>query len=220
MLEAVAVAIAVALLGAHGAEDPARDEAVATARAALAQKQGVKAEALEVVAAEPVQWPDASLGCPEKGRMYLQMITPGYRVRLRAGGAIHAVHVAGTRAVVCGPALSLAKEQPGAEETARGARASEPEVPEQKALVAKAREDLARRLSLSPADVRLVKFEEVVWPDRGLGCPRPGVVYPQVPQDGVLIVLEAAGQRHQYHGGAGREPFLCASPKPTPDHPR
>ena len=218
MLEAVA--IAVALLGASGAGDAARDQAIATARAALAQKQGVQAEALEVVQVEPVQWPDASLGCPEKGRMYIQMITPGYRVRLSVGGAIQAVHVAGSRAVVCGPALAVAREQPRAEESARGGKASEPESPERKALVDKAREDLARRLSLSTADVRLVKFQEVVWPDRGLGCPRPGVVYPQVPQDGVLIVLEAAGQRHEYHGGAGREPFLCTSPKPTPDHPR
>jgi hypothetical protein len=220
MLEAVAVAIAVALLGAHGAEDPARDEAIAAARVALAQKQGVKAEALEVVHVEPVQWPDASLGCPEKGRMYLQMITPGYRVRLRVGGTIQAVHVAGSRAVVCGPALAVAREQPRAAESARGGEASEPESPQQKALVAKAREDLARRLSLSSADVKLVTFREVVWPDRGLGCPRPGVVYPQLPQDGVLIVLEAAGQRHEYHAGAGREPFLCTSPKPTPDTPR
>jgi hypothetical protein len=130
------------------------------------------------------------------------------------------VHVAGSRAVVCGPALAVAREQPRAAESARGGEASEPESPQQKALVAKAREDLARRLSLSSADVKLVTFREVVWPDRGLGCPRPGVVYPQLPQDGVLIVLEAAGQRHEYHAGAGREPFLCTSPKPTPDTPR
>lgn len=218
MLEAAAVAVA--LLGVTGTGDTGRDKAIATARAALAQKLGVEAEALEVVEAEPVPWPDASLGCPEKGRTYIQMVTPGYRVRLRVGRSIQGVHVAGDRAVVCGRALAAAKEQPGAEEGAPGAEAAEPEAPERKALVARVREDLARRLSLSPGDVRLVEFREVVWPDRGLGCPRPGVVYPQVPQDGVLIVLQAGGRRHEYHGGAGRDPFPCTSPKPTPDEPR
>ena len=31
-----------------------------------------------------VEWPDSSLGCPQQGRSYLQVITPGYLVSLTA----------------------------------------------------------------------------------------------------------------------------------------
>jgi hypothetical protein len=53
--------------------------------------------------AEPVDWPDTALGCPEPGRAYAQVITPGYRVVVQAGAQVLEVHTdeAG-RAVVCG----------------------------------------------------------------------------------------------------------------------
>ena len=37
--------------------------------------------------------------------------------------------------------------------------------------------------------------------------------YPQVPQDGVLIVRRAAGRSYEYHAGASRAPFPCPEPK-------
>lgn len=69
--------------------------------------------------------------------------------------------------------------------------------------------DLAGRLSIDPAEIRVVETRSVVWPDASLGCPRPGMVYPQVQTDGVLIRLEADGVTYSYHGGGGRSPFLC-----------
>lgn len=76
-------------------------------------------------------------------------------------------------------------------------------------LVTQAKQDLAQRLSIDVDQIQLVEFEAVVWPDGGLGCPEPGVVYIQVPQDGALIRLEAGGKVYEYHSGGGREPFLC-----------
>jgi hypothetical protein len=48
-----------------------------------------------------VDWPDASLGCPEKGMAYPQAITPGWRLTFRAWGRDWQVHAGGRRAVVC-----------------------------------------------------------------------------------------------------------------------
>jgi len=204
--------VAMVVLGSGSGEDAAREQAIATARAALAEQQGLKQEQVEVEDAVAREWPDASLGCPENGKLYAQLMTRGYRVRLRVGKTVRTVHVSGSHAVVCGSPLAAAEVQPERAEEAREAVSPEPEAPAQKALVSQAREDLARRLSITPGDVSLVKFKEVVWPDRGFGCPRPGVVHPQVPQDGVLIVLQAAGRRYNYHSGAGRSPFLCSNP--------
>ena len=53
------------------------------------------------------------------------------------------------------------------------------------ALVAQAAADLARREASAAADIELVSFEAVVWPDASLGCPHPGMRYRQVPEDGL-----------------------------------
>jgi hypothetical protein len=207
-----------AVLGLPAGDSGARDEAIATARKALAEREGQRDAPAEVVGADAVEWPDSSLGCPEKGKMYAQAIRPGYRVVLRQGQTVHVVHVSGAHAVICGKPLAAAQRQPEAVVDTHEAAAPDPSEPAQKALVAQARADLARRLSLEPGAVAFVKLEEVVWPDGSLGCPRPGVEYPQVPQDGVRIVLRAADRSYDYHAGAGRPPFLCANPK-APERP-
>jgi hypothetical protein len=69
--------------------------------------------------------------------------------------------------------------------------------------------DLAQRLNIDPADIGVVETRAVVWPDRSLGCPRPGMAYAQVPQDGALIRLQAQSREFAYHSGGGRAPFLC-----------
>jgi len=42
--------------------------------------EGFSADDLTVLSAEPVTWPDGSLGCPEPGGMYTQALVPGYRI--------------------------------------------------------------------------------------------------------------------------------------------
>ena len=75
--------------------------------------------------------------------------------------------------------------------------------------VALAVDDLAARLSVSTVDITVVTVEEVVWPDGGLGCPRPGMVYPQVLTDGLRILLAHADVEFAYHSGETVDPFLC-----------
>jgi hypothetical protein len=52
----------------------------------LASRTGAAAGEVAVVRAAAVTWNDASLGCGEPGRVYLQMLTEGYRVILRHAG--------------------------------------------------------------------------------------------------------------------------------------
>lgn len=80
--------------------------------------------------------------------------------------------------------------------------------------------DLAERLDVAAEQIEVVDVEFVTWPDGSLGCPQPGMAYTQVPQDGLLIRLEAGGETYAYHSGGGRDPFLCeqaaAPQKSTP----
>ena len=53
---------------------------------------------------ESVQWPDASLGCPQEGQGYAQVITPGYKLVFDLAGTPYEVHsnVDGSQMVICG----------------------------------------------------------------------------------------------------------------------
>ncbi len=75
--------------------------------------------------------------------------------------------------------------------------------------ITKAKNDLATRLSIEPRNIEIVEVAAVTWPDGSLGCPQPGMMYTQVQVDGLLILFSAGGQIYEYHGGGGREPFLC-----------
>ncbi len=55
-----------------------------------------KAE-IEVVRMEEVDWPDGSLGCPEPGMRYKQVVVNGTFIQLRAGGQLYNYHSGNTR---------------------------------------------------------------------------------------------------------------------------
>ena len=57
---------------------------------------------VHLVLSQPVTWPDASLGCPEPGRMYTQSLVSGYLLRVQAGAALLEYHAgAGGRWLYC-----------------------------------------------------------------------------------------------------------------------
>ncbi len=74
---------------------------VAAARAALATRANVADSAITVVSVQEVDWRDASIGCPEPGQMYAQVITEGYRIILQASGTNYEYHSDARRVVYC-----------------------------------------------------------------------------------------------------------------------
>jgi len=66
-------------------EPPARaEQVIQLAQKDLARRLGLAPKAIRLVSVEAVEWSDASLGCPQPGMMYAQVITPGFRVVLEA----------------------------------------------------------------------------------------------------------------------------------------
>jgi len=63
-----------------------REEAVGAARKDLAARLGVPESDVAEGSVEQADFPDAALGAPLKGEMSGMMITPGWRIRLDAGG--------------------------------------------------------------------------------------------------------------------------------------
>ena len=72
--------------GELGSEIPAEAQPLVDLVLADAAVQlGVDPSTLTVTALEGVDWPDSSLGCPEDGGVYAQVISPGYRITVTDG---------------------------------------------------------------------------------------------------------------------------------------
>ena len=73
------------------------------ARKLLSGEVGVGERGFILGSSESVQWPDASLGCPQEGQGYAQVITPGYKLVFDLAGTPYEVHsnVDGSQMVIC-----------------------------------------------------------------------------------------------------------------------
>lgn len=129
-----------------------QSQASELARHTLAKQASLPIKNLTVDSAGPVQWPDSSLGCPQPGMNYMQMITPGYRVTIldTASGKTHSVHVGSGHAIVCDKAASTRSQ---AEKNLRfGQRWQQSQ---------KAQQLLANRLSVKQNEIRIVGVRQV-----------------------------------------------------------
>lgn len=175
-----------------------RDEAIALAKQALSEHLDIDEASIEVVWIEPVTWSDTSLGCPEKGKVYAQVLVPGYRVLLQVGEEEHDVHIGNGRAVVCERSIG----PPLIDEVPAAAQAYD-----------LAREDLAHRLDVPVTEIKAVLIRPATWPDGSLGCPQPGETYPQTPTEGFVVLLEHRNKVYEYHTD-GERLVLCTTPSP------
>ena len=81
--------------------DPGAAQLVAQARADLAQRLGLPADSFQLTRAEAVEWPDSSLGCPQPGFMYSQIVTAGYLIVLESNGKAYEYHADRQHVVYC-----------------------------------------------------------------------------------------------------------------------
>lgn len=66
-----------------------KDDAVRRARIDLAERLGVSEDEIEEGSVEETDFPDLALGAPVEDEMSGQMMTKGWRIRLRAKGDEH-----------------------------------------------------------------------------------------------------------------------------------
>lgn len=78
--------------------------------------------------------------------------------------------------------------------------------------------DLAERTGTDPAQVRVVQFRAVTWPDGSIGCPEPGMSYTQALVDGYRLILQADGAQYHYHAAGEGDLVLCTDPQEPLDH--
>jgi len=82
----------------------------------LAGRLDMAPEEIELLSFEFKEWPDGSLGCPQSGMEYAQVLQEGYLIRLEAGGLVYEYHGGGsTSPFLCLPAapdINITKQPP------------------------------------------------------------------------------------------------------------
>ena len=68
---------------------------ISNARLDLAERLGLDSDQITEVGVEQADFPDASLGAPVEDEMSAQMITPGWRIHLQAGGETYEYRATG-----------------------------------------------------------------------------------------------------------------------------
>lgn len=86
------------------------------ARVNLAQRLEVDPEAVAVQSIDETEFPDASLGVPEPGELYAQVLTPGLIITLAVDGETHTYHAGDTRLVYVPTDLADAPAQEPADD--------------------------------------------------------------------------------------------------------
>lgn len=161
-----------------------QEEALQQARADLAKRLKLTPEEVSVVSVQAVEWSNAAIGCPEPSIAYAEVITPGYKIVLKAQGKTYTYHAGGGKVVLCQPEGSLS--------------------PEAEKDVALAKAELAKKLGIAEGEITVEKVEKVEWRNSALGCPQEGKVYLQVIIPGHVVVLKAQGKTYEYHTGNGQ----------------
>jgi hypothetical protein len=90
---------------------------VALSKADLAERLGISPDEIRVQRVEKTEFPDASLGVPEPGKSYIQVVTPGYIITLAAEGDTYTYHGADDRVVLVPPSATPEAEGEGTVET-------------------------------------------------------------------------------------------------------
>lgn len=80
-------------LGAQTPESAISPQISEAAKRLAAETLQIEPSRLEITQIEAVTWPDASLGCPQEGYLYAQVLTPGYKAILAAGEETVEVHL-------------------------------------------------------------------------------------------------------------------------------
>lgn len=87
-------------------------------------------------------------------------------------------------------------------------------IPGLQGLIEKAKEDLAKRLSITVIEINVAEATEVIWPDSSLGCPQEGMAYAEVLTPGYLIMLEYANKQYEYYADKDSYVIFCTNPTP------
>lgn len=168
----------------------------AYAREDAALREGEDVDGYVVTAIVPTTFPDGCIGFDRPDTACDTAITPGAIILIAAPGGTLTYHVSDSGLII-------------ATDFEDGDVSVDPDA-EKVAVQQAMRDDLAERTASDVAEVTVVSYRDVTWPDGCIGISRPGTVCTQALVDGFLALLtDASGEEFRYHG-TGSD-FIAAS---------
>jgi hypothetical protein len=175
--------------------------ALAAAQARLEEHLGRELEGIQV-AYGPGEWTDTSLGCPQDGIVAEERSVAGYTFEMTVDGTMYELHTDGDGSVVV---LCPKKEvTPKVLDLEIPAEVEKP--------LENAKSLLAESLGVAPdsVDPDEIAWELTTFPNSGLGCPDPEMVYAEVLTEGYAFTLSFQDQVYEIHTDlAGESAVLC-----------
>ena len=93
---------------------PGIESLIEKAKEDLAQQLSISTSQINLLEAQAVVWPDSSLGCPQPGMMYSQVLTPGYLILLGANNKDYEYHAGkGSDVIYCENPSPPVPDMPG-----------------------------------------------------------------------------------------------------------
>jgi len=168
-------------------QSAAKQRAIDTARKKIASELNLKPEEMKLVSVEPHTWPDSGLGCSAPGAMTAQVITPGYIIIFRNANERYVIHATERYAVRC--EHNALRNPHGVDVPLRNLDE----------MTEKAKDNLAEKLQVQPALIRLLQFTPADWPDTSMNCAVSNEAVEQKVTRGYRIALSHAGRVYVYH---------------------
>jgi hypothetical protein len=157
------------------------DAAAEAARKALALREDIEVDEVEVVSREPMEWSDSCLGLGGPAESCLQAITPGWLMTLRVPGVDDVVEVRTDQTGEVVRIADTATQEPGLPNAA-----------------VRAIEELAAELGIAMETIEVVSFSQQEWSDSCLGLGGPAESCAQAITPGWLVILRAPGDGVAY----------------------
>lgn len=192
--------------------DSAQHDIAGKAIDLLTNTLNVSPDEIKIHSIQQVSWPDASLGCPQPGEMYAQVITPGYLVAAEVDGKPQQIHLnADGEGRVCDPAQARPTPQADAKPLAgQPIGIGQGGFPAKYQQWADAAADIvAKELNVKTEDVMVQSVQHVTWPSAALGCPQPGQMYAEILTPGYLVQTQVQGQTHSVHMDEEGNGLVC-----------
>lgn len=200
------------------------------ARNDLSAQFGVPQATVKIKNAERVEWNDSSLGLPQPGVNYAQVITPGFKLTLQDGaGKTYLYHTSLEEAILAEPGLGEPTRPVTSEPPVQSGPITsiddinpdecnfihninacfvDGQPPEGIPLGEYTNVYFLAREDLGAGTVKIKSVEKVDWNDSSLGAPEEGMVYLQVITPGFKLVLEVEGDLYTYHTSNDRVVFV------------
>lgn len=162
----------------------------------LANVLGIPVAVVTVTGVEPVQWTDTCLEAPFPDEVCAEVLTPGYRLVLEAGGETFEL-----RTDASGRSVRLAQGGSELQEIAIRAQLMLREV-----------------FNVDLNQIQISNVEQVTFPDACLGIEQPGQACAQVETPGFRVLADVMGSRYELRASAadGRLFLLTPGQSATP----